>query len=724
MNKIINILSLFLLSTIIACGGGGGSDPTPPANRPPSAIAPADFSAVEATQVTLNASGSNDSDGSISSYSWTQTAGTPTISLTNANSVSASFTAPSVDTNTQLTFQLAVTDNDGATNTDSIVVTITPDMPPQAVTANDFEAVELTTVSLDGSTSSDDISIESYLWEQTAGQSVTLSNTNQATASFTAPEITNQNLEMTFQLTVTDSVGATSMSSVNVTIIDTPQSVTLSGKITYDHVPHTVANALDYNNTFESNVRGATVELLNANGSSILNTATSDANGNYSFEVSINTSYIVRVKAELKKEDAVPTWDFTVVDNTNSQALYAMDSAVQAITTSSVILDINAASGWTGSSYSQPRVAAPFAILDSVYEAKEKVVDVDASVAMAPLKLNWSVNNAAIDGNTSLGQISTSHFNGTEIFILGDANGDTDEYDGHVIVHEWGHYFEGQLSRSDSIGGSHGGGDKLDFRVALGEGFGNALSGIITDDPFYRDSFGSNQSQGFDINVESNPSGTNKGWFSESSTQSLIYDFYDANSDGADGLSLGFAPIYNVLVGAERTTLAFTSIFSFANQLKIESSSNASAIDALLASQDITVTDDFGTGETNNGGDARNLPIYKSLPVGGSIEVCSFGTANAFYNKLGNRQYLIFEILNNGSYAFTATGQSVGDDPDFYVYKQGEFIFVSEDSGDESTNQNLVAGTYVMDAYEFSNVDTRMGAVQRNTCIDITLTAN
>jgi len=723
MKRTSNFIAVLIISLCVACGGGS-SNPEPPANRAPTAAAPADFNAVESTLVTLNGNGSSDSDGSISSYAWTQTTGTPAVTLTNPDSVSASFTAPNVDTNTQLTFQLTVTDNDGATSSDTIIVTITPDQPPQAVTPNDFDAVELTAVSLDGTSSSDDISIISYFWEQTAGQTVILSNENTPIASFTAPEIINQNLQMTFQLTVTDSIGATSASFVNVTIIDTPLSVTLSGKITYDHVPHTVANALDYNNIFQSGVRGATVELLNSNGSSILETISSDSNGDYSFEVSINTSYIVRVKAELIKDNVAPTWNFTVVDNTNSEALYAMDSPPQAITTSSVVLNINAPSGWTGSSYTQPRVAASFAILDSVYEAKEKVVNADTSIQMTPLKLNWSVSNVAVDGNKNLGQISTSHFDGTEIFVLGDENGDTDEYDGHVIVHEWGHYFERQLSRSDSIGGPHGSGDKLDIRVALGEGFGNALSGMVTNDPFYRDSFGSGQGSGFDINVESNPSGANRGWFSESSIQSLIYDFYDSNNDGSDNLSLGFEPIYNVLVGEEKTTPAFTSIFSFANQLKIESPADASTINALLTSQNITVTDDFGSNETNNGGDARNLPIYKPLSVGGSAEICSFGTSNAFYNKLGNRQYLIFEIINDGSYTFTATGQSAGDDPDFYVYEQGEINFFSDDNGNESISRDLVAGTYVMDAYEFSNVDTGDNAVQRDTCIDITLNAN
>lgn len=716
MKKILNLLVMFVLTASLACCGGGGSSPE---NIAPIAIAPSDFNAVETTKTRLDGSNSTDSDGSINSYSWIQISG-DSVNLTNANVASSTFIAPDVDVDTPLTFELTVTDNEGATSVDSVIVTITPDQPPQVIVLDDFDAVELTSVSLDGSSSTDDISITSYFWEQTAGITVVLVNQNTSIASFTAPEVSSQALQMSFLLTVTDSNGATSSDSIDVTIIDTPDFITLSGNITYDHVSHNASNGLNYDNIAQSAIRGATVELLNANNSSILDTAVSDANGGYSFLVQTATSYIVRVKAELKKQDALPNWDFTVVDNTNVQALYVMDSATQSINTTSVVLNLNAPSGWTGSSYTEPRVAAPFAILDSVYEAKEKVVGVDSDVAMAALKLNWSINNVAVNGETSAGDIGTSHFNGTEIFILGDANGDTDEYDGHVIVHEWGHYFENSLSRSDSIGGSHSGSDKLDIRVAMGEGWGNALSGIVTDDPFYRDSFGASQGQGFDINVESNPAGTNKGWFSESSVQSLIYDVYDSDDDGSDTLSLGFEPIYRAMIAGEKNTLALTSIFSFANQLKLEVPDSASAIDTLLSSQDIIATDDFGTGQVNNGGDIRNIPVYKSLtPGGGSVEICSYGT-NGQYNKLGNRKFLTMEITVAGSYTIDVVSQTAGADPDVYVYQQGELIFNSETNNNESVTQTMSTGFYVLDVYEFGNIQ----GTSMDTCIDVTLTAN
>ncbi|MCP4270740.1 MAG: hypothetical protein GY781_02065 [Gammaproteobacteria bacterium] len=721
MKKILSPLVILLLSSIVGCGGsgGGGGGSQPPVNRAPTATAPADFSNIEEMQVTLDGSSSQDPDGSIASYAWAQTAGTPSVTLTNASTAMATFTSPAVNSDTPLTFQLTVTDNQGLTATDSVVVTITPDQPPVAVAPGDFEAVETTTVSLDGTGSSDDLAITSYLWEQTGGTSVSLNSATSATASFTAPDVaTGSTLDLTFSLTVTDSAGATHSDSLIVTIIDTPATVTLSGKITFDLITHTVSDGLDYNNISQSAVRGATVELLDDTATSILQTVISDSNGDYSFDVATSTSYVVRVKAELKKTGSAPTWDYTVVDNTQSQAIYAMDSSVQAIVMSPVVLNLNAGSGWTGTSYTESRVAAPFAILNSVYQAKEKIISVDATVAMPALMLNWSINNVAAPGDKTLGEIGTSHFDGTEIYILGDADSDTDEYDGHVIIHEWGHYFEGRFSRSDSIGGNHSGGDKLDMRVAVGEGFGNAFSGIVTDDSFYRDSYGANQSMGFHINVEVNPS-TNMGWYSESSVQSLLYDIYDSSNDGADSLSLGFEPIYLALINGEKNTEALTSIFSLANQIKVESPANASSIDTLMASQDIVVNDDYGTGETNDGGDARNLPVYTPLTVGGgAVTVCSYDT-NGQYNKLGVWKFLRFTIATSGSYLITVTG-GVGGDPDIYLYKAGVAAGKGDVAGDESFTVTLSAGNYVAVVSEYANVD----GSGSDTCLDVTISVN
>lgn len=71
-----------------------------------------------------------DSDGSIASYQWLQTAGSP-VALTGATSSSLSFIAPSTEVQTTLEFELTVTDSDGLSSKDKVSIMVTPDNAPQ-----------------------------------------------------------------------------------------------------------------------------------------------------------------------------------------------------------------------------------------------------------------------------------------------------------------------------------------------------------------------------------------------------------------------------------------------------------------------------------------------------------------------------------------------------------------------------------------------------------------
>src|SRR5919109_630669 len=193
-----------------------------PPNQPPTADAGSDFSVNEGTTgVQLQGSGS-DPDGTISSYKWEQvvSGSEPTVTLTDENTATAKFDAPSVSANTELTFKLTVTDNDGATATDSVKVTINNEnQPPTANAGSDQSVNEGDPVALDGSASTDtDGTIASYSWTQTAGTAVTLSDASSATPSFTAPDVDSAGDTLTFELTVTDNDGATATDSVKVTV--------------------------------------------------------------------------------------------------------------------------------------------------------------------------------------------------------------------------------------------------------------------------------------------------------------------------------------------------------------------------------------------------------------------------------------------------------------------------------------------------------------------------
>lgn len=498
--------------------------------------------------------------------------------------------------------------------------------------------------------------------------------------------------------------------------------VSVSGTITYDRVPHNSnTNGLNYSATIIRPVRGVTVQALNSNNDIIATTAT-DQTGGYILQVPNNSEVTIRVLAQMLTA-GTPAWDFRVVDNNAGNAQWAMGGNPFIATGNNISnKNYHAASGWNGTSYTGPRTAAPFAIIDNVYDAVQKILAAQPNSIFPALTLNWSPNN-------SIASIGTSYFTtqgGRNIFILGMANQDTDEYDDHVILHEFGHYIEDAFSRSDSIGGPHSEGNRLDMTVAFGEGWGNAFSGMISDDPVYIDSSGTNQGTGFIINVE-NSTNTNPGWYSEGSIQSILYDLYDSANDAADNnVSLGFAPLYNVLANSQRTTPALTSIFSFISALKANYTADAtvtSGINAIVNAQSIvgSTIDAFGTTETNNGGITNGtIPVYLTLSSGNAITNVCTTDANGGYNRLGASRYLRITPVSSGSRTIIVRG-GVTSNFDMVLIQSGTILQVNENTGtSETLTYNFTANmTYVIAVYDFNLLDST--TYNGQSCFDISM---
>ncbi len=96
--------------------------PPPPANVAPVADAGADLTVPRRSSGTLDGTGSVDSDGTIVSYSWVSSS--RTVNISNPTSPTPSFTTRNVRRDTPVTVTLTVTDDDGATSTDTVVVTV------------------------------------------------------------------------------------------------------------------------------------------------------------------------------------------------------------------------------------------------------------------------------------------------------------------------------------------------------------------------------------------------------------------------------------------------------------------------------------------------------------------------------------------------------------------------------------------------------------------------
>jgi hypothetical protein len=162
---------------------------------PVTAQAPATLTVQQGQSVQLDGSASLNATG----FAWAQVAGTPAVTLSNANTSIASFTAPA--TATTLTFRLTVQGPGGPKTTDE-VVTVAAIAPPRANAGPAQSVLAGSTVTLDGSGST---GASSFLWKQTGGVTATLSSTTVAKPTFTMPNTADP---VIFQLTVTGPGGS------------------------------------------------------------------------------------------------------------------------------------------------------------------------------------------------------------------------------------------------------------------------------------------------------------------------------------------------------------------------------------------------------------------------------------------------------------------------------------------------------------------------------------
>ena len=231
---------------VAACGGGSGSADT--ACRFDASLAASDPNCVNSAPlaeaglprtvdagdlVTLDASASDDTDGSVTTYTWTQVDG-PAVILTNATAAQASFVAPRVATLTGLIFQIRVADNHATAATDRVTITVraAANEPPLADAGTDQTVAQGGTVVLDGRSSTDtDAPLTQFRWEQISGTpAVQLTGSNQALATFDAPVVAIPT-DLQFRLTVTDDFDVTNADDVTVTVL-APTFHDVTGTIT------------------------------------------------------------------------------------------------------------------------------------------------------------------------------------------------------------------------------------------------------------------------------------------------------------------------------------------------------------------------------------------------------------------------------------------------------------------------------------------------------------
>ncbi|MDH7462295.1 PKD domain-containing protein [Chitinophagaceae bacterium 26-R-25] len=197
----------------------GATPPAVPANVLPVANAgAAQAITLPTSTVTLNGSGSTDSDGTIASYSWTKVSGPSVGVITSPSSATTTVTGLIAGT---YVFQLTVTDNSGGTSSANVTISVNSasivNVPPTAVAgANQAITLPTSAVTLDGSGSKDaDGSISRYAWSQVSGPSAsTIASPTTASTQVTGLIAGTY----VYQLTVYDNNAATATSNVTITV--------------------------------------------------------------------------------------------------------------------------------------------------------------------------------------------------------------------------------------------------------------------------------------------------------------------------------------------------------------------------------------------------------------------------------------------------------------------------------------------------------------------------
>jgi hypothetical protein len=197
--------------------------PPPVQHVPPVAVAGPDQTVIlPVSTAALDGSGSYDTDGTITGYSWMQLSGNGGVTLAGASQAQATLTGLTAGT---YVFQLTVTDGTGATGVATVTITVNAPnvLPPVANAGKDTTiAMPADSATLNGSGSTDPAGEAlTYQWTQLSGPAEALIGSSGSPATWVGG--LNPGLYV-FSLKVTNVSGLTDTASVQVRVMNNQRS--------------------------------------------------------------------------------------------------------------------------------------------------------------------------------------------------------------------------------------------------------------------------------------------------------------------------------------------------------------------------------------------------------------------------------------------------------------------------------------------------------------------
>jgi parallel beta-helix repeat protein len=424
----------------------------PAANIAPTASAGSSQSITLPTNtVTLSGSGT-DSDGTIASYVWTKVSGPSTYTISNASSATTSVKGLIAG---NYVFKLTVTDNQGATATDSVSITVNPaaNIPPTAI-AGSSQTITLPTnsITLNGSGIDSDGTIASYLWTKVSGPSTyTISNSSSATTSVKGL-ITGVYV---FKLTVTDNQGATATDSVSITV-NPPANIAPTTNAGSDQVITLPINSVilsgsgtDSDGSISSyswtKISGPSSFSIK-NSSSAASQVSGLVEGVYQFELKVTDD-----KGAIGKDTIQIT--VNAAKNISPKANAGLNQSITLPTNSITLNGSGADSDGSIAAYLWTKISGPSAyiianpssasskvsgLVEGVYQFELKVTDDKGAIGTDTMQLTVNKNNVTV----TIPNVAPTVYVGNDTTVLSPVNsivlnGSANDIDGKITGYLW-----------------------------------------------------------------------------------------------------------------------------------------------------------------------------------------------------------------------------------------------------------------------------------------------
>jgi hypothetical protein len=318
-----------------------------------------------------------------------------------------------------------------------------------------------------------------------------------------------------------DADGGSSGSGVEVSRFDfvSCNDFKVSGKATYEDFQQTTSGLSSTSTILP--IKHAKIEVKRKTDDVTLASGKTDANGKYdiAFKNTGDKTYYVVVIAE--QDNA--TVKQKVVNDSGDIYSKKSDDVDGAQNQQKLDLNIEAKKATAGPAFNIFDVGVAGAATVRTYFGK------------TPPMLTWlwtSGKKGSCSGNVSC--YSNSQ---VKISVLSLAS-DPDEYDDLVLLHEYGHFFQYKYSRSDSPGGAHSSKNRIDPRLAWGEGSATAFATISKKTSTYIDTDASSTPMAYDLEqppANRPPLGTDDGKIdgklSEALVAAIMWDLHDSTNE-------------------------------------------------------------------------------------------------------------------------------------------------------------------------------------------------